>query len=258
MPHELVLNGDPNLRITARDHTLIMQQLMEHPEEIAKIARWDSTRPGNGSLSPLEALRQLPGLPHGMAEKLDELIANQPAMAEAESRMPAAERGKVEKLMSEVRAQKDVPGMLAFLRRVLESNRVVDDPGLAAGVQVAIEMLEDGMSTIYSPNHPFYRKVARPAAKPTPRDDPGGSGSTSQPTSSEPAPIHICSEDVDGALKGGALGGMVGAVIAATTTAGVATPVTGTTGAIFGGALLGGVKSGYAIGNAIINWIRGK
>src|SRR5262249_3043864 len=156
MPYELILAKHPNLRITAHDHTVIMQQLMDHPEEIAKLGGWHATRNGADRMSALEALRRLPGLPHGLGEKLDVMIANLPALKEAESRLPAAERAKVEKLMSEVRGQKDVAGILAFLRQVLKSKQFAQDEGLAAGVGVAVEILEDGMSTIYSPSYPFY------------------------------------------------------------------------------------------------------
>ena len=35
MSFQLALSSDPNIRITAHDHTLIMQQLMERPREAA-------------------------------------------------------------------------------------------------------------------------------------------------------------------------------------------------------------------------------
>jgi hypothetical protein len=256
MPYQLTLAKNPNLRITAHDHTLIMQQLMERSDEVATLAGWKTTPAGNGRMSALEAVRKLPGLPVGLVDKLDVMIANLPALQQAQSRVSAAARAKAETLKRELRTQKDVAGMLAFLRGALQSNRFTGDKALAVGVRMAVEVLEDGMSTIYSPNYPFYRQPTTSRPGVTPWDDPP----SSQP-SPQPDPIDIATEDANGAIDGAQIGEVVGEIVGAagvSETGGlsiIAGPELGEAG---GAAFWGGLKSGEAIVDVIAAWWGGK
>jgi len=241
------MSKNPRLQLTVRDHTRVIQALMKHSEELGPLFERRSATGGDPSVAALVALRRMPGVAPSLVRKIGAVIKCAPLLKAAARKVPAKVRAEARRLMTAVHAQKGVRAKLRYLRRVKASGQHAQQPGLAVGVDVAIAILEDGMATIYSSRHPFYKKLSRrPGAKAR------AAGAVTGVVPPSPAPDPVANQDVEGALIGGAIGGIAGAALGGS--------VAGPVGAIGGGLTLGagGALVGASIwsGRAVLDFIR--
>ena len=90
-------------------------------------------------------------------------------------------KSEAERLKAEVQAQKSVTKKLACLRSIKKSGRYDGQPAVAAAVDVAIAIVEDGLATVYSPSSRFYRKMAAANGEPTARSFKTEEGESDDP-----------------------------------------------------------------------------
>jgi hypothetical protein len=204
--------------LTPEDHTTVMRAIMDHPFEVLHYMDKKDRTSNASPVAVLEAARQVENIgPHAktLIERILEILK---ALEGARSRAPEDYQRSLDDLRGRLTGL-PIDDQISTLRSLRSSYRGQD--GIAEGMEVAARMLEDGKSSIYSPDHPFYRMLqeGRTRAARKPIDD-------------------IKNADTLGAVAGGGVGVFVGGVGAGP-------------GAAAGGA---GASAGAAIVH-LINWL---
>jgi hypothetical protein len=229
--------GDPNkppsisgnggsTSLTVSDHTVIIRAIMEHPFAVLRHLPAKYRSKTGGRPSGEEVLRA--ALQIDINEYVKNLIRTVldlwPKIEEAQAALPASRKRVVEELRQQL-ANKTPEEQRNVLRDADLRSRHRED-GLAEGMEVAAQMLEDGRDSIYSPDHSFYKLLQ--------------DGQAAIRTAARDALSDIGSADTVGATAGGAVGSVAAGVGAGP-------------GAVAGGT----VASAGAIGYHIGSWIRG-
>jgi hypothetical protein len=202
--------------------------------------------PGRFDRRVIEIARKVPGLDAGLRVKLEALLPMAAALDAATRKLPRASRAAIDEIRRELRRLRNPAAKLARLRQLHESPRTRSVAGLPEGLEVAIALLRDGRTTVYSKTYPFHREIADRSGWTTfeHRED-----KTEEP----PGPNEVTDEDTDGAIMGGVAGGATGALLGVGAAGGGAI-VAGGVGAIggaLGGAIyLSGAKAIDLIGKA--------
>ncbi|SFN74786.1 hypothetical protein SAMN05216386_1695 [Nitrosospira briensis] len=208
--------------LTVRDHTLIVNTVMEHPMQVLRnLPEKHKTRGGRPSgREVLQAALQV--------EQIDDFVKGR--MRAVLDLLPKIEEGQANLPESVKRAAEDLRQQLTN-KSVDEQRRVLRDPdlrsrhrddGFAEGMEVAARILDDGRDSIYSPDHSFYKLLQQGAPRAAARD----------------SLEDTANADTVGAAVGGGVGLVVGGVGAGP-------------GAVAGGA---GASLGFVLGTAI-GWL---
>lgn len=212
--------------LTVRDHTLIMRAVMEHPLPVLRSLpdkhKLKGGRPsGKQVLQAALQVEQIDGYVKGRIQAVLDFL---PKIEEGQAALPEPLKRAVDGLRQQL-ANKTFEEKCSVFRDAGLRSRHRED-GLAEGMEVAAQILEDGQGSIYSPDHSFYKLLQE------------GQGSSSRPTARPLTGGDIADADGIGAAAGGAVGSLAGGVGAGP-------------GAVAGGA---GASAGVAI-VAVISWL---
>ena len=213
--------GEPT-PLTARDHTLIMSEIMDHPLEVLRHlpARYKSRtgeRPSGEEV--LKAALQVEPIDHSVKDRIAKVLELVPRFEEGQTDLPESVKKSVDDLRQQLTNKTTVEEKRSVLRDSRLRARHRDD-GLAEGMEMAAQIMEDGQDSIYSPGHSFYKMF------------PGGRGATARFGLG-----GVADADGVGAVVGGVWGSLAAGVGAAP-------------GAVVGGA---SASAGAALSD-VIDW----
>lgn len=211
-----LLDAEP---LTARDHTLIVNAVMEHPLQVLHYLPETSATDRPSDQEVLQAALQVAAIDDDVKGRIRVLLEVLPRFEEARAAVPGSLERAINSLQRELTG-KTLDEKLAVLADDAFRKRHGKVAGLAEGMDRAAEILEDGRDSIYSPSHSFYELLA------------------DRPRSAKFALANglisgMSDHDGVGACLGGAVGAIAGAGIGAGP------------GAVAGGA---GFSVGYALG----------
>lgn len=201
------------------DHTLIMKAIMERPFEIIQYMNKKDRTSNPSPIAILEATLQVSEISAYIKERIRMVLDILRRLEDGRRNAPSGLQRSVDDLQRRL-AGRPIDEQIGMLRDLKSDYR--SHEGLPESLEVAAQILEDGRSSIYSPEFPFYRMLnegKRGRASRKPIDD-------------------IKDADVIGATAGGGVGVIVAGVGAAA-------------GAAAGGA---GASAGAAIAH-VINWL---
>jgi hypothetical protein len=143
------IRADP---LTFKDHTLIVRAVMEHaPEVIQKL--------GNIALSDtaiLQAALLVEGIDDYTKERMKIVLGVLLIIKGVEGFISPSLRSIVDDVRKQITGQpvEQIPTIIRKLR-----DHYKDQEQLAKSLEVVAQIAEDGQSSIYSPDFPFYRLV---------------------------------------------------------------------------------------------------
>jgi hypothetical protein len=210
--------GGGDEELSPQDHTLILREIMAHPFEV--VSNLDDKRNANPpGTEVLEAALQVDQIDPYTKERIRAVLEVLPRIEEARSRAPANVRRSLDELQGQLTGR-SIQERVRILRD--SKSRYGSGDGMSEAMEMAAQILEDGASSIYSPDHGFYRML-REGKRKARRDHEMG---------------DVADADEIGATMGGVAGAAIGGV-------GIGP------GALAGGA---GMSAGYVIG-AVIDWL---
>ncbi len=205
--------------LTPQDHTAIVKAIMEHPFEVIQYLPKNERTSNPSPTAVLEAALQVEQIDSYTKDRMRMVLEILPKLEEARKNAPADLQRNLDDLQGRF-ARRSIDEQIGMLRSLKANYR--GQEGLEQGIEFAARMLEDGKSSIYSSDFPFYRML---------REGPRGRAAR--------RPIDdIKDADAIGAAAGGGIGVFVGGVGAGP-------------GAAAGGA---GASAGAAIAHAI-DWL---
>jgi hypothetical protein len=210
--------------LTVRDHTLIMRAVMEHPMQLlrylpSKYKSKNGSRPPGGEV--LQAALHVEEIDDYTKGRIRMVLDLLPKIEEGMAALPESVKRTVDDLRQQM-ANRTVEEKRNVFRDAGLRSRHRDD-GLTDGMEFAARILEDGLDSIYSPDHSFYKLV---------QERRGSSGTTARDATFG----DVADVDGVGAAAGGAVGWGAGGAAG------------GAAGAVVGGA---GASAGFAIAWAI-------
>jgi hypothetical protein len=211
--------GSSTKPLTVEDHTMIVRAIMEHPFEVIQYLDKSERTRQPSPMAVLEAALKVEQIDSYTKDRIRAVMDILPLLEDAHRNAPAELKRNLEQLRGRL-SRPSIDEQIRTLRSTRSTFRNSD--GLAEGMEVAAQILEDGRSTIYSPDFPFNRMLRagdQTRASRKPIDD-------------------IKNADTLGAVGGGGVGVFVGGVGAGP-------------GAAAGGA---GASAGAAIAHAIL-WL---
>jgi hypothetical protein len=217
---------------TAKDHTAIVRCTMDFPDPLLSAIGTSAPALRRQALSPsaaLQALIAVDGIDEAMKEQAREVLRLLPLIEADKQKIPPTVRAAMQQVLDEVLRQPTVPAMLMTLRRLLASRQYAALPALATAIQVGIDVLEDGLPTIYSPDDLFYKRARSTAAPRLFEADVEIEASTG-----------VAKADLEGVVEG-AVGGALGGAVTGAFIGGVGAAPGAVTGAVAGG--LGGAAA---------------
>jgi hypothetical protein len=205
---------------------------MEHALQVVHYLPRKSKTGRPSPVAVLQAALQVGQIGEYAKERMRKVLEILPKLEEAQAAAPESVKRAVDSLRQELVAKKDIEEKRRLLRDAGTRQRYRDVGGLAEGMEVAAQILEDGRSSIYSPDFSFYRLLEE--------------GKDLSHTAARDAVDNISDADAIGAAAGGIAGAIAGAA---------GGPAGSATGAQIGAVVIGGGASlGAAIGS-FINWI---
>jgi hypothetical protein len=190
-----------SLSFTVRDHTLVVGAVMEHPMQVfrrlpSRYKRKNARSPGK---EVLRALLRVEQVDERVKERARAMLAVLPKLERARARLPRSAHKAVEALRKRLDG-KTIAQQSRLLRdpRLRRKHR---DDGLAVGMEVGVQMLKHGRTSIYSADHGFYELLQE------------GQGTPS--SIARDALSDIGSADTVGATGGGGIGLFFGPEVAA-------------------------------------------
>ena len=211
--------SQPQRALTPEDHTTVMRAIMEHPFEVIHYMDKRDRTPNPSGVAVLEAARQVENIGPHVKTLIDMILELLKSLETTRSRAPAELQRSLDDLRGRLTGR-PIDEQISMLRSLRSSYRGQD--GIAEGMEVAARILEDGRSSIYSPDHSFYRMLQEG------RTRSARAGAVS----------NIKDADALGAAFGGGVGVLVGGIGAAPGAAGSSAAA----------------SAGTAIGE-LINWI---
>lgn len=131
----------------------------------------------------------------------------------------------------------DVPTLIANLRQLRDDDVIRRTEGLNVGLSMAVEMLEHGLHTIYSPSNDYNRLLWI-------RDGKDTTSGAIQPRKSDVKDVAV--SDAAGATGGAITGGMAGSIV----------PGAGTLAGAGTGAVIGAAgASTFVVAKKIFDWL---
>ncbi len=156
---------------TVQDHTLIMRSVMDNALQI--IRRLPGKYKSKGGPPPtgavvLEAALKVKEIDPAVKARIREMLPIGRRLEESKSNLPQAAKRALDDLQQRL-ARETGRGKLRVLRD--RNNRMrIDGVDLTASMELTAQILEDGESSIYSPDHSFYRMLNRSSATARPID----------------------------------------------------------------------------------------
>ncbi len=205
-------------------HTLVVAEVIRHHAGIIQGLRADYGAPHNRrDLDVLTVAVDLPAFDPVAREAAELIIRSYPWLARARRGLGSWTRLALRGVELGVRKADDVESLLKLLESVRAKSETAGAKGLAIGVDVAIAIVRDGLTSIYDPKSDLFGADAPQAQK-----------------SVGESVAHVATHDVVGAVAGG-VAGAAGAAIATWWSGPGTAPSAGVAGTI--GAVGGGVVS---------------
>ena len=162
--------------ITVRDHTRMMEALMEHPVEVLrnlpdKYKRKGARPPGTEVIRAALQVEQIDPYIRGRMQAVLDVL---PKIEERLAALPQSAKESLDNLREQL-ANRSGEEKLRLLRDAEFRSRYADK-GLTEGMDIAAQILQDGQDSIYSPDNSFYKLLqsgegsARTAARDTVSD----------------------------------------------------------------------------------------
>jgi hypothetical protein len=191
---------------------MIMEEVMKHGVALTRMlaAERKSGRRISGT-AVLNALLEVSSVGDGIKRSTSAILSQTRGGMPSEKDLPRAARSALAEIFKELDTTQSVDETAKLLRDLKSDERYRKVEGLHEVLGIVGQIVDDGRSTIYSPDNPFYDGLG----------SEGGSGTTAK----EKGASDVAKEDV----KGGVTGGLGGAA---------AGPKGALVGAV-GGALLG-------------------
>ena len=157
----IILGSGASPPLTVRDHTLIMKAIMENPAQVLRYlpGKYKSKGGNPPGKEVLQAALQVEQIESDVKDRIRAVLEILPKVEEAQANAPVAFKQAVDGLRQQL-TNKTVGERLDLLRDARLRNTLRDD-GLADGMEFAAQILEDGQSSIYSPDHGFYKLIER-------------------------------------------------------------------------------------------------
>jgi len=211
------------------DHTLIVREILNHPIQVIRYLDVKSRTDKPSGEEVLEAALKVEQIDAYTKDRIRTVLDILPKLEEARAGVPRSAQQAFRKLERDLSQTPGLDAKLRLLRDPATRGAKDDDGHVGAGLEQAARILEDGASSIYSPDFGFYRLLG---------EGKGGGGGTSTVQKDDDVLGGMADADTVGAALGGGAGLVVGGVGAGP-------------GAVAGGA---GMSAGYAIG-AFIDWL---
>jgi hypothetical protein len=191
--------------LDAGDHTRIIDAVMRNGVALIRVLARELKSKGRvPGEKVLRALLALPSLDGRTKQAVSTVLDNASDLDEAASSLTRS-RGPISDLRRRIDASDSVEQLLDVLQESEFDDAYRKTTGLPEAIRLTRQILEDGLTSIYSTDHPFY-------------DGLGGGGTTTVAKEKEKGASDIGKEDVKGGITGalgGAVGGPKGAAIGA-------------------------------------------
>ena len=146
--------------LSVRDHTTIVKAAIANAETLRRLL--PATRKPAGTLV-LRTLLKVDSVSARTKDRIQTVLAVVEALERLRVRLPAKAAKAVREVSDQVSAAKSVTEMIRGLKRANAEKRYADVEGMEQGLSLAVGILEDGLSSIYSPEYymsAFGRKGA--------------------------------------------------------------------------------------------------
>jgi hypothetical protein len=221
--------------LTVRDHTTIVKAAVDNVEELRRLL--PSTRKPSGPVV-LRTLLKVDAVSARTKDRIQIVLTAMEALERQKVRLPAKATKAVREVSDQVSSAKSVAEMIRGLKKAIGDKRYADIEGMDQALSLAVAVLTDGSSTIYSPA--YYRSTF-------PKH-----GADDQVTVMA---FEVGKADVEGIVEGGVGGCMIGAMGGTIAMPGGLTVVgcagVGTVGAVVSGT---GSSVGKAVGE-LLDWL---
>jgi hypothetical protein len=179
--------------LTVRDHTTIVKAAIANAENLRKLL--PATRKPSGPIV-LRTLLKVDAVSAPTKDRIQTVLSVLEALERQQVRLPAKATKAVREVSDQLSAAKSVPEMIRGLKRAIAEKRYADVEGMEQALSLAVGILEDGSSSIYSPDY-YLKAFGRKGA-----EDRG------QVTV---VAFSVAKEDVKGAVSGAVVGCAAGA-----------------------------------------------
>lgn len=227
--------------LTIEDHTRIVEAAQQNVFRIIrhlnpKELLIEGADPSE--LDVLNALLQVGAIDSYTRERVRLVIELQEALARDQSPEAVDAARQMQELVREKSAgADDVPTLIANLRQLRDDDGIRHTEGLNIGLSMAVEMLEHGLNTIYSPANDYNRLFWI-------RDEKDATSGAIQPRKSDVKDVAV--SDAAGATGGAITGGMAGSIV----------PGGGTLAGAGTGAVIGAAgASTFVVAKKIFDWL---
>lgn len=225
--------GEP---LSALDHTSIITSIMKKPFHIIRqLDRTISKRPSETEV--LIAATKVASFDAYTKGRIEEVLGRSPELEKAQKKITKTTAHSLKEINAEIDKAQGISNLIETIQMLRNSDRYKQDEAIETGLEIALQLLEDGKETIYFSGSGFYEIFNE-------REKPGVIFKSAGDHASD-----IGKEDAKGAVEGA----VVGAVVGGSTTAGPgAVP-----GAVIGGVGLGLGKSAAEVIGKVWDWIFG-
>lgn len=184
--------GVPDIQV--RDHTIVMGEVMKHGVALTRMLAGErrSGRRVSGA-AVLQALLDVPSVPDGIKRPTSAILSQTRDGMPSEKDLPRSARSAMTEIFKELDASQSVDETAKLLRKLGADDRYMKVEGLPEVLRIVGEIVNDGRSTIYSADNPFYEGLG----------GGGGNGTTAK----EKGASDVVKEDVKGGITGG-MGGL--------------------------------------------------
>lgn len=198
-PPDIIWGSGGGGPLVVNDHTVIMRAIIDHPMQVLRYLP-DHYKTKNGprpsGREVLQAALQVNQIDNYTKARMRMVLDILPQIEERQAALPEALKQSLDSLRQQLNT-KTVAEQRRALRDEGVRSRHREHAGVAEGMEVAAQILEDGEGSIYSPDHSFYKLL--------------GEGQGLSRTARDPI-SDVGSWDTIGATAGGAAGAAIGGV----------------------------------------------
>jgi hypothetical protein len=195
------------------DHTRVIRSVMDQPLQVSNDLRKLGKNQRRSKLSAKEILstiaqrKTIDAPTRDAARRMSQLL---PLMKRAEKRVAPSTLKLVHSINKEIDKCESLTEMMQLLNKLLKDRRIVNsNNGLREGIETGINILKDGLTTIYSPEFGFYKLVSQ-------KPSTGGAASRGFWGRLWDTAVSVGKKDVSGAIAGGATGAVAGGAVGST------------------------------------------
>lgn len=149
----------PTNQLEVQDHTRIMKAVMDHPYEIIHHmdSRARSANPNGRDV--LDAALRVDSIDSNTKDRIKLVLEGLGQIEEAERIQSSSMREDREDLERQLNSMPDVSAQVRFLRESASNRRYRQNREFNDGLEIAAQILEDGINSIYSPSQQLYRSL---------------------------------------------------------------------------------------------------